>query len=233
MLQSVFFFLMGVYHACAIFIPQADIWGYEDDAISNRFVEIGGLDPSVADGFGDPPENALNLWRSNAVSIVPSPPNQIVTDEKLPNEQLASSAQSSPLGHDHLSDPSPANVKVDPATCNSQYRPNVPGFSNKAKRDDDFCRIGKPKCKEFWISLCCYGNPLPDEGGLTAGCVVCMRFPFLRCFNLRAITMSSFDLLPGKEKIWRTRTGKGQFLRIWMNRKVDELSFRVLSMAAM
>lgn len=232
MLQFVFLFLMGVYRACANFIPQADIWRYEDDPISYRFDKIGGLDPSVADGFGDSPENALDLWRSNAVSVIPSTPNQIVTD-KLPNEQPPSSAQSSPLGQDHLSDSSPANVKVDPAICNSQYRPNVPGFSSKVKRDDDFCRIGKPKCKEFWFSLCCYGTPLPDEGGLTAGCVVCMRYPFLRCFNFQAMTISSFDLLSGKEKIWRTRTENGQFQRIWMNHKVDELSFRVLSMAAM
>lgn len=201
MLQFVFFFLMGVYHACANFIPQADIWRYEDDPISHRFDERGGLDPSVADGFGDPPDNALDLWRSNAVSVIPSPTDQIVTDEKLPNEQPTSFAQSSPPGHDHLSDSSPTNVKVDPAICNTQYRPNVPGFSSKAKQQDDFCRIGKPKCKAFWIPLCCYGTPLPDEGGLTAGCVVCMRAPFLRCFNLQAITISSFDLLPGKEKI--------------------------------
>lgn len=189
MLQSDFFFLLMVYHACANFIPQADIWGYEDDPVSHRFDEIGGLNPSVSDDFGDPSENALNLWQSNAVSVIPSPFNQFITDEKLPNEQPASSVQISPLGFDF----SPANVKVDPAICNPQYRPNVPGFSSKAKRDDGFCRIGKPKCKEFWFSLCCYGTPLPDEGGLTAGCVVCMRFPFLRCFNFQARTMFSFD----------------------------------------
>lgn len=189
MLQSVFFFLVGVYHACANFIPQADIWGYEDELISHRFDEIGGLNPSVADDFGDLPENALIPWRGNAVSVIPSSPNQIDMDERLPNEQTASSEQSYPLGRDHLSDSSTANVKVDPATCNSQYRPNVPGFSSKAKRDDDSCRIGKPKCKEFWVSLCCYGTPLAEEGGLTAGCVVCMMFPFLRYLNFRAISM--------------------------------------------
>lgn len=214
MLQPVFFFLLGVYHAYANLIPQADIWRYEDDSISHRSDEMGGLDPSVADGFGDPPDNALDLWRSYAVSVIPSPPNEIVMDEKLPNEQAASFAQSSPPGHDHLSDSSPTNVKVDPVICNSQYRPNVPGFSSKAKREDDFCRVGKPKCKEFWIPLCCYGTPLLDEGGLTVGCVVCMRSHFLRCLTFRAITMSSFDLLPGKENIWRTRTGNGQFLRL-------------------
>lgn len=209
MLQPVFFFLIGVYHACANFTPQADDWGYKDDPISYRFDEIGGLNPSVADDLGDLPENALNLWRSNAISVIPSSPNQIVTDEKLPNEQPASPAQGFPLGYDHLSDSPLANVKVDPATCNSHYRPNVPGFSSKVKRDDDFCRIGKPKCKEFWISLCCYGTPLIDEGGLTAGCVMCMRFPFLRCSIFQAITISSFDLLPRKGKTWRKRTGKG------------------------
>lgn len=209
MLQSVFFFFMGVYQAYANFIPQAENWGYEDDLILHRFDEIEGLNPSVADEFGDLPEIALKPWQSNAVSVIPSSPYQIATDEKLPNEQPASSEQSSPLGRGHLSDSSPAKVKVDPATCNSQYRPNVPGFSSKAKREDDgVCRFGKPKCKAFWISLCCYGTPLDEEDGLTAGCVVCMRFPFPRYFKIQAITMSSFDLLPGKGKIRRKRTRK-------------------------
>ena len=181
--QSVFLFLFRVSYACANFIPQADNWGYEDDLISDRFEEVGGSNHIVAGDFGDLPDNRLNLWQSNAVSVIPPSPNQIIADEKLPNEQLPSSEQGSPFGRDRLSESSPANVNIDPVICNSQYRPNVPGFSSKAKRDDDICRFGKPKCKEGWLSLCCYGSPLADEGGLTVGCVVCMRFHFLSCFN--------------------------------------------------
>lgn len=201
--QPVFFFLLGVYYACANLIQQADNWGYEDDLISNRFEEIGDPNPIVADDFGDFPNNALNLWRSNAVSVIPSSPDQIIADEKLPNEQPTPSEQISPFGRDHLSDSSPANLNVDPAICNSHYRPNVPGFSSKAKREDDVCKFGKPKCKEYWLSLCCYGSPLADEGGLTAGCVVCMRFPFLSCFNFQTVPWSSFGFLLGKNKTKR------------------------------
>ena len=230
--QSVFFFLLRVYFACANFIPQSDIWGYEDDLISHPFEEIGNSNPIVANDFGDFPDNDLDLWRSNAVSAIPPSPDQIIADQKLANEQPGLSEQSSSLGHDLSSNPSPANVKVDPAICNSQYRPNVPGFSSKAKREDDFCRTGKPKCKEHWLSLCCYGSPLADEGGLTAGCVVCMRFPFLSCFNFQTITMSSFETLLGMDKMKRNRRERS-IQRFWVNHLVDVLSFRVLSMGAM
>lgn len=219
---SVFFFLFGVYYACASLIAQADNWGYEDDLISDRFEEIGS-NPIVTGDFGDLSDNALNVWRSNAVSAIPPSPNQIIADGKLPNEQPPSSEQGSPFGRDHLSESSLANVNVDPVICNSQYRPNVPGFSSKAKREDDVCRFGKPKCKERWLPLCCYGSPMADEGGLTAGCIICMRFPFLRCFNFQAIPICPFDFLLGKDKIKRKWTGKvnSTFSMIHL---VDELS---------
>lgn len=204
MTLSVFFSLLGVYCACANSIHQADNWGYEDDLISNRYEEIGDSSPIVADSFSDFSNNALNLWRSNAVSVNPPSPNQIIVDEKLPNERPPNSEQISPSGLDRLSGSPPAtNLNFDPAICNSQYRPNVPGFSRKAKREDDVCRIGKPKCKEHWLSLCCYGSPLVDEGGLTAGCVVCMRFPFLSYFNLQTIQLSLFGFMLGKKNITR------------------------------
>lgn len=217
----VFFFLIGVYYTYANFIPQADISSYEDDLISPRFREVGGLNPSVADDSGDVSDNGLNLWRSNAVSVIPGSPDQIIVDEKLPNGHPPSSEQSFPLGLDHPTESSPTTATVDPATCNPQYRPDVPGFSNKAKRENDFCRIGKPKCKQHWISLCCYGSPLADEGGLTAGCVVCMRLPFLIFFNFQAIAISSFEFPIGDGKIGKNQR-KWSIQRYWMNHPVDE-----------
>lgn len=221
--HSVFFFLFGVYYACANFIPQADNWGYEDDLISDRFEEMGDSNPIVAGDFGDLPDNSLNLWRSNAVSVIPPSPNQIIADEKLPNEQPPSSEQGSPFGRDRLSESSPANVNIDPVICNSQYRPNVPGFSSKAKREDDVCRFGKPKCKEGWLSLCCYGSPLADEGGLTVGCVVCMSSISLVASIPRLCRCVRLIFCLEKTR-WRENGGERSIQRFRINHLVDELS---------
>lgn len=221
--ESVFFFLFQVFYACANFIPQADNWGNEFHLISDRFEEVGGSNPIVAGDFGDLPNNSLNLWQSNAVSVIPPSPDQIIADEKLPIEQLPSSEQASSFGR--LSESPPANVNIDPVICNSQYRPNVPGFTSKAKRNDDVCKFGKPKCKEHWLSLCCYGSPLADEGGLTAGCIVCMSFNFLSCFNSQAIPMCPFDFLLGKDEMKRKRMGKVNSMF-----SDEQLSWRVIGL---
>ncbi len=186
MCQPLLICLVALYSITANAIPRPGVLGFDKPVMAYSFGETSDLER-----WGDlaPTDDAPNsLWQINSPGlndpsdpIIPPSTGQTSTDQILYSDRPIPFERISPSVLDRI--PEISSSQVDLQSACAQYPSATFDPGKRAKRGEDVCKPSKPKCEEHWYALCCYGNPLADEGGLTAGCVLCMTHlippPFL------------------------------------------------------